>query len=61
MRYESAKKSAITDSEGNAQIDEVKSGKDTLAGVLNNKVIYTGNVVIKKGTTNHYNLLIETL
>ena len=47
---------AVTDSGS-----EVKSGKDILTGVLNNKVIYTGNIVIIKGTTNHYNLLIEGL
>jgi hypothetical protein len=54
-------KSATTDTDGNATIEEVKSGKDTLTGVLSGNVIYTGQITIKSGTTNHYHLIMEGL
>jgi hypothetical protein len=55
------KKSAVTDSDGNANIEEVKAGKDTLTGVLSGNVIHTSNITIKRGTTNHYDLIIDSL
>ncbi len=53
-----AKKSATTNSEGNATIEEVKAGQDILTGTLNGAVVVTMNVTIKRGTTNHVNVVI---
>ena len=56
-----AGKSATTDFEGNAEIDEVKAGKDILTGVYNGAVIYTAHIAIKRGKTVHFDVVIESL
>ncbi|MEI8203189.1 MAG: hypothetical protein WCH34_09275 [Bacteroidota bacterium] len=53
-----SKKSATTDGEGNATIEEVKAGKDVLTGTVNGAVVVTLNVSIKRGTTNHIQVVI---
>ncbi len=55
------KKSGTTDFEGNAEIDEVKAGKDILTGVYNGAVIYTAHIVIKRGKTVHFDVVIASL
>jgi hypothetical protein len=59
-----AKKSAITNWEGNAMIEEVKAGADVLTAsiILDNgekKVVYSEHIKIKKGTTNSFKVVIE--
>jgi hypothetical protein len=56
-----AKKSATTDWEGNALIEEVKAGKDVLTGVYNGKTVYVGHITILIGKTVSFNLKIEGL
>ena len=56
-----AKKSATTDWEGKALIEEVKSGKDVLTGVFNDKVVYTSHIVIVKAMTNNFHLKIDAM
>ena len=53
------KKSGTTDYEGNFKIEEVRSGKDILTGVLDGDIIYTGHITIKRGTTNHFEIVVE--
>jgi hypothetical protein len=58
------KKSAITDWEGNAKIEEVKSGDDVLTLSIiddqgNTKVVYTQHIKIKRGTTNSFKVVLE--
>jgi hypothetical protein len=53
------KKSGTTDKDGNFLIEEVKAGKDTITGVLDGVVIYTADITIKRGRTNHYDIIVE--
>ncbi len=55
------RKSGTSDYEGMTKIDEVKSGKDILTGVIGETVVYTAHIKISKGTTNHYNVVVESL
>ena len=52
-------KSDTTDHEGDFLIEEVKAGEDTLTGVLDGNVVYTGYITIKRGKTNHFDVVIE--
>jgi len=56
-----ANKSGITDFDGNAEIEHVKNGPDTLTGKINGAVVYTAHIKIKKGTLNHYDVVIDSL
>ena len=54
-------KSATTDWEGMAEIDEVRGGKDVLTGVFQDKTIYTAHIVIRSGRLNHFAAAVEDL
>ncbi len=56
-----ANKSATTDYKGNAEIEHVKSGEDVLTGKRNGNTVYTAHVKIKRGTLNHYDVVIDSL
>ena len=56
-----ANKSATTDYKGNAEIEHVKSGEDVLTGKMNGNTVYTAHVKIKRGTLNHYDVVIDSL
>ncbi len=56
-----ANKSAITDYKGNAEIEHVKSGEDVLTGKMNGNTVYTAHVKIKRGTLNHYDVVIDSI
>jgi hypothetical protein len=58
------KKSAKTDWEGNATIEETKAGADVLTVSIvddngNTKVVYSEHIKIKRGTTNSFKVVIE--
>ena len=56
-----ANKSATTDYKGNAEIEHVKSGEDVLTGKMNGNTVYTAHVKIKRGTLNHYDVVIDSI
>ncbi len=56
-----ANKSATTDYKGNAEIEHVKSGEDVLTGKRNGNTVYTAHVKIKRGTLNHYDVVIDSI
>ncbi len=56
-----ANKSDITDYKGNAEIEHVKSGEDVLTGKMNGNTVYTAHVKIKRGTLNHYDVVIDSI
>ena len=58
------KKTATTDWEGNAKIEEVKCGDDVLTVSIieengNTKVVYSQHIKIKRGTTNPFKVVLE--
>jgi hypothetical protein len=59
IKLDTSQKTAITNWEGNAKLEEVKAGKAELSGELASKVKYKAHIVIKRGTTNHYDAVIE--
>ena len=52
------KKSATTDYMGKAVIAKIRSGEDVLTGVLGDKTVYTGHIVIERSKTNSLKLMI---
>ena len=51
-------KSATTDYMGKAVIAKIRSGEDVLTGVLGDKTVYTGHIVIERSKVNSLKLMI---
>ena len=56
-----SRKTATTDRDGKASFEEVRSGQDVLIGTFNGKEVYYAHITIKRSTTNHYDVVIESL
>ena len=54
-----SKKTGVTNEDGIAEIDQIRSGKDTMICTLNGKEVLRMKITIKRSTTNHYNVVVE--
>ena len=59
--FAKAKKTLVTDKDGVAEKEEFKNGKDVITAKYKGVEVLTQDVVIKKSTTNVFNLEIESL
>jgi hypothetical protein len=59
IKLSNSTKTTVTDWEGNGTLKEVKAGKALLSGELASKVKFEAHIEIKRGTTNHYEAVIE--
>jgi len=59
--FEKAKKSATTDRDGVASMEEVSFGPDVLIGTLDGKEVLYKKVKIKRSTTNNWEVVIDSL